>query len=157
MKKNMIIYGAYDGIQIQAIKHLTQILLDTTVEHPICVSADKYVEDNECRHFFIGTKESNPYVKKLSDKELHREIINLFLAIYCAVFGRYVFDLMCFSRDQGGKCPIFVMGSAFFKILTCCAQEKRLILFDKLLFAGKHLLLLTLIADPAAFITGDTL
>lgn len=74
MKKNMIVYGSYEGIQIQAIKHLTQILLDTTVEHPICVSADKYVEENECRHFFIGTKESNPYVKQLSDKELtHKE------------------------------------------------------------------------------------
>ena len=74
MKKNMIIYGCYEGVQVQAIRHLTEILLDATMEYPVCVSCDKYVEDEGFRHFFIGTKENNPYVKALSDKELtHKE------------------------------------------------------------------------------------
>lgn len=74
MKKIAIVYGEIsNSIQKRAVKELTEFLLDYTCEYPVCV---KYGE-LDLTHFrciYIGTKENNPYIKKVSEKNLvHQE------------------------------------------------------------------------------------
>lgn len=72
MKKSVIVYGTNSGVQRKAIEVLTQILLDATGEFPACFSAAHYETDPEHRIFWIGTKESNLYIRKHSKAVLTR-------------------------------------------------------------------------------------
>ena len=94
MKKTVIVYGNYSGIQINAIKYLSEIILDYTGKFPVCISHTEFKEDENSRYIFIGTKENNPYIKKLSDKELtHRE------EYYIKVFND---NAIIEGSDEGG-------------------------------------------------------
>ena len=63
MKKTVIVYGNYSGIQINAIKYLSETVLDYTGKFPVCISHTEFKEDENSRYIFIGTKENNPYIK----------------------------------------------------------------------------------------------
>ena len=74
MKKTIIVYGEYDGIENNAIKLLSNTILDYTMKYPVCVCCKDFTEDSDARCIFIGTKENNPFIKKLSSKVLsHNE------------------------------------------------------------------------------------
>lgn len=66
MKQSVIIYGRYDGVERTALEWLSQILLDGTGDYPVCISWEEYVKNPEFRYFFIGTKESNGYLRQHS-------------------------------------------------------------------------------------------
>ena len=70
MKKVAIIYGELkNDIQKRAIEELSAILLDYTAEYPICVARDEDTPE-EFRRVYIGTKDSNRYIKKQSKGKL---------------------------------------------------------------------------------------
>lgn len=94
MKKTVIVYGNYSGIQINAIKYLSETVLDYTGKFPVCISHTEFKEDENSRYIFIGTKENNPYIKKLSEKKLtHRE------EYYIKVFND---NAIIEGSDEGG-------------------------------------------------------
>ena len=68
MKKNAIIYGSLpeNGIIENAVRRLSEIILDYTGEYPICFSDDTDSAAKESRRFYIGTAESNPAVAALA-------------------------------------------------------------------------------------------
>lgn len=70
MKKTVIVYGEYTGIEYRAIKCLTDTILTHTLKYPVITSCKDFKEENNARVIFIGTKENNPFIKKLSDKVL---------------------------------------------------------------------------------------
>lgn len=71
MKKFAIIYGeCKNGIQKKAIELLSKILLDYTIEYPVCI---KYSERHDVQRYtkiYIGTKDNNAYIKKSSETNL---------------------------------------------------------------------------------------
>ena len=73
MKKIAIVYGELtNSIQKRAVKELTTFLLDYTFEYPICVKLGE-TDVSEYRCIYIGTKKTNSYIKKVSDKNLTHE------------------------------------------------------------------------------------
>ena len=70
MKKTVIVYGEYSGIEYNAIKCLTDTILDYTMKYPVLVSCKDFTEDSDARLIFIGTKENNPFIKKMSTAKL---------------------------------------------------------------------------------------
>ena len=64
MKKNAIIYGTLpeNGIIENAIRRLSEIILDYTGEYPICLPDDTAEAAKDARKIYIGTAESNPAV-----------------------------------------------------------------------------------------------
>lgn len=71
MKKVAIIYGKQENsLQKKALSLLSEIILDYTFEYPVCAKvsdAEKFA-DRFC--IYVGTKESNPYIKENSKKTL---------------------------------------------------------------------------------------
>lgn len=82
--KNIIVYGDCNGVFRQALKFLTQILLDGTKEVPACVDYATYMEmekKDTNRYFFVGTKENNPYIAEKSAHIFsHQEEYNIQVA-----------------------------------------------------------------------------
>lgn len=73
MKKFAIIYGNTDSkIQKSAIEELTRILLDYSFDYPVCTPYDENTDMSAFFRFFIGTKETNAYIKANSDKILSK-------------------------------------------------------------------------------------
>lgn len=70
MKKTVIVYGKYSGITGSAIKRLSEIIFEYTMKFPVCVECSHFLEEENTRYIFIGTKQDNEYIKKYSDKEL---------------------------------------------------------------------------------------
>jgi len=71
MKKFAIIYGQSAGeIQKRAVEELTSILLDYTLEYPVCFSCEANTDLSDYRCIYLGTGESNPYIRRISDKTL---------------------------------------------------------------------------------------
>ena len=71
MKKIAIIYGEYkNGIQKKAIGRLTEIILDYTLEYPVCFPAMNFTEPEKFRCIYIGTRENNPYIAELDKPTL---------------------------------------------------------------------------------------
>ena len=64
MKKNAIIYGSLTGSGIieNAVRRLSEILLDYTGEFPMCFADDTPAECAEARLFYIGTAATNPAI-----------------------------------------------------------------------------------------------
>ena len=64
MKKTVIVYGKLENaLQKRALCELTEILLDYSLDYPICVSYDKMTPEKDTRYIYLGTSASNPYVK----------------------------------------------------------------------------------------------
>ena len=71
MKKFAIVYGEYTtSIQKKAVEKLSEILLDATAEYPVCINCADFEDGGKFRCVYIGTKETNPYIKKNSAKVL---------------------------------------------------------------------------------------
>ena len=68
--KNMIVYGRYCGVQKRALEILTEILLETTGEYPVCVSSDEFSKKEGFRYLYIGTKNDNKFISKKIDIQL---------------------------------------------------------------------------------------
>ncbi len=71
MKKFAIIYGSLKtNLQKRAVEELTSILLDYTFEYPLCIKYEENLEVSNYKCIYIGTKESNPYIRKASKADL---------------------------------------------------------------------------------------
>lgn len=74
MKKFAIIYGKLENdLQKRAIEELSSILLDYTLEYPACFAYDESTDMTDCICIYIGTKQSNPYIRNTSPKTLSKE------------------------------------------------------------------------------------
>ena len=71
MKKFAIVYGEYTTpVQKKAVEKLSEILLDATAEYPVCVDYADLKDVDKFRCIYIGTKETNSYIRQNSAKEL---------------------------------------------------------------------------------------
>ena len=71
MKKIAIFYGAVQNdLQKRAIEELSTILLDYTLEYPVCAPCGDPLENEDFRRIYVGTKQNNPYIKKISEAQL---------------------------------------------------------------------------------------
>ncbi len=74
MKKFAIIYGQMNNdIQKRAVEELTSMLLDYTMEYPICCPYEKDRDMTDLKCIYIGTKQNNPYILKTSQKTLCKD------------------------------------------------------------------------------------
>ena len=74
MKKIAIIYGDFKtSLQKRAVEELSTILLDYTLEYPVCVQYGKEINTEEFRAFYIGTKQNNGYIALNSTASLSCE------------------------------------------------------------------------------------
>lgn len=72
MKQSVIVYGTCNGVEKAAVEQLSQILLEETMEYPICISGEEYRENPAYRYFFLGTKQSNACLRERSRAVLNR-------------------------------------------------------------------------------------
>ena len=64
MKKVAIIHGEIDcEIQNRALEEMSKLLLDYLDEYPICIKYNENICFDDYRCVFIGTKQSNPYIR----------------------------------------------------------------------------------------------
>jgi len=71
MKKFAIVYGNTDSdIQRTAVAELTRILLEYTMEYPVCLQYEENADLSAFRCMYIGTRDSNPYIRKHSQVQL---------------------------------------------------------------------------------------
>ena len=74
MKKFAIIYGQLkNDIQKRSVEELSRTLLDYTTEYPVCREYDEKTDMSGYKLIYIGTKESNPYICRTSQKILSKE------------------------------------------------------------------------------------
>ena len=74
MKRFAIIYGkSKSELQKRAIEELSRTLLDYTVEYPICCQCDDGTKLDGYTRIYIGTKESNRYIKENSASTLSKD------------------------------------------------------------------------------------
>ena len=74
MKKAAIIYGECStSLQKKAISLLSEILLDYTFAYPICASVQESEQFADRLRIYVGTKETNAYIKENSDVILTRD------------------------------------------------------------------------------------
>ena len=65
MKKLAIVYGQNVGdMQRLAVKQLTEILLDHTMEYPVCVEYGSGMDVSDFLCMYVGTRESHPYIRE---------------------------------------------------------------------------------------------
>ena len=58
MKKLAILYGAFEtGVQKKAVELLSQLLLDYTLEYPVCLPYTQEQDVSQWRCIYIGTRE----------------------------------------------------------------------------------------------------
>lgn len=62
MKSNVIVFGGSTGVFAQAVRKLSEIILEYTFTYPACVSAEECVINEKNRYFFIGTRENNAFL-----------------------------------------------------------------------------------------------
>ena len=71
MKKFAIIHGKLKTeLQKRAIEELSSMLLEHTLEYPICIKCDTGADLSEYKCIYIGTKESSPYIRENSTATL---------------------------------------------------------------------------------------
>ena len=74
MKKFAIIYGQLkNDIQKRAVEELSSILLDYTLEYPVCFEYAEGQDTSDYTCIYIGTKQSNPYIYSTSQNTLSSE------------------------------------------------------------------------------------
>ena len=66
MKQSVIVFGRYQGVERIAVEQLSKTILDWTGDYPVCIPWEEYVENPDFRYFFVGTKESNGYLRQHS-------------------------------------------------------------------------------------------
>lgn len=71
MKKFVIIHGELNNdIQKNAVKILSQFLLDYTFEYPACFKFGEEILNENSRPIYLGTKNNNKFIKNNSSKTL---------------------------------------------------------------------------------------
>lgn len=74
MKKFAIIYGQLENdIQKRAVEELSSTLLDYTFEYPVCCRYDENENLSDYKRIYIGTKQSNAYIRNTSKRILSKE------------------------------------------------------------------------------------
>ena len=73
MKKNVIVYGGFCGVNKRAVEILTHTIFDYAHEVPDCISSESVSFDDNTRYFFIGTKKDNTYINDNFDTELSHD------------------------------------------------------------------------------------
>ena len=74
MKKFAIIYGQLENdIQKRAVEELSSTLLDYTFEYPVCCRYDENENLSDYKRIYIGTKQSNAYIRNASKIILSKE------------------------------------------------------------------------------------
>ena len=74
MKKVAVIYGACKTpLQKKAISLLSEMLLDYTFEYPICASVQESKKLADSFRIYVGTKETNAFIRENSDTILTRD------------------------------------------------------------------------------------
>lgn len=72
MKKIAIIYGeSENSVQKKALEHISSVILEQTMAYPPCIKYSELPVENPYRCIYIGTKESNPYIRKNSAVTLY--------------------------------------------------------------------------------------
>ena len=67
MKKIAVIYGKYENsLQKKAVSLLSEIILDYTFEYPVCAEVSESEKFSDRFRIFVGTKESNEYIRSHS-------------------------------------------------------------------------------------------
>ena len=71
MKKFAIIHGEItNGLQKRALEELTKILLEYTLEYPICLNVKSASDLSNLKPIYIGTRATNSYISSHSDNSL---------------------------------------------------------------------------------------
>lgn len=71
MKKLAILYGAFEtGVQKKAVELLSQLLLDYTLEYPVCLPYTPQQDVSRWRCIYIGTRDNNAYIRSVSQETL---------------------------------------------------------------------------------------
>ena len=74
MQKIAIIYGTQNSaVQRKALERLTTILLDETLEYPMCIQYRDDLELSDYKCIYLGTKEDHPYIRSASKATLSAE------------------------------------------------------------------------------------
>ena len=73
MKKNVIVYSGFCGVNKRADEILTHTIFDYAHEVPDCISSESVSFDDNTRYFFIGTKKDNTYINDNFDTELSHD------------------------------------------------------------------------------------
>ena len=63
MKKTVIVYGkAESTVQKRALEELTAVILDYTLDYPICEKYREDIDKENARLIYLGTRQNNPYI-----------------------------------------------------------------------------------------------
>ena len=74
MQKIAVIYGTQNSaVQRKALERLTTILLDETLEYPMCIQYRDDLELSDYKCIYLGTKEDHPYIRSASKASLSAE------------------------------------------------------------------------------------
>lgn len=65
MNKVAIVYGDYEN-EKKALSLLTETILDFTVQYPLCIKYGNEADLSEYTKIYVGTKETNEYIRKNS-------------------------------------------------------------------------------------------
>lgn len=141
MKRNLIVYSRCDGVQAQAVRHLTEILLDACGEQPACISADRYEENAAFRPFFIGVRSEHPYLQRLpgpapAGEEAYRILVRddaVFIegsdgagVLYgCVDFYARFLTKACLTHDQRYFASPFESSLPDFELTSAPAARRR--------------------------------
>ena len=67
MKRFAIIYGSRDNeLQKRTVEELTKILLEYTLEFPVCFACDEEQDLSDYRCIYVGTRENHEYLRQNS-------------------------------------------------------------------------------------------
>lgn len=74
MQKIAVIYGTQNSaVQRKALERLTTILLNETLEYPMCIQYRDDLELSDYKCIYLGTKEDHPYIRSASEVTLSAE------------------------------------------------------------------------------------
>ena len=74
MKKIAIVYGELKTeMQKKALEQISSVILEQTIQYPVCVKYSDFKDAENFRCIYIGTKKDNPYIAKESKKTLNKE------------------------------------------------------------------------------------
>ena len=71
MKKIVVVYGELNNpMQKKALKQISSIVLELTMEYPVCIKYSDLADMEKLRCIYIGTKKDNPLIAKASERNL---------------------------------------------------------------------------------------
>ena len=74
MKKIAVVYGEMEKpIQKKALELISCVILEQTMEYPVCVNYSELKDKDAFRCIYIGTRDTNPYIAENCGKSLTEE------------------------------------------------------------------------------------